>query len=185
MTISISDAVLLPIDFQRVFDSKTWPRRWNHEVDARGLKLIETFRRAGRPIIHVRHDSVEPGSTMAPGLVGNQYREGFGPRPGEGEVIKSVNSAFIGTDLDLRLRRLEAGNVIVFGFSTDMCVSTTIRMGANMGWRMTLVADACDCFDLPDENGGIINAEAIHAAHVASLAFDFCKVISSSEIVSS
>lgn len=184
MTIPITDAVLLPIDFQRVFDTPTWPRRWNHQVDAIGLSLIETFRRAGRPVIHVRHDSVEPGSAMAAGLPGNGYREGFGPRGGEAEVVKSVNSAFIGTDLDLRLRRLAAGNVIVFGFSTDMCVSTTIRMGANLGWRMTLVEDACDCFDLPAGNGEIIKAETIHAAHVATLAFDFCKVITAKDLVS-
>lgn len=183
MTISLADAVLLPIDFQKVFDLDGWPRRWNHAVDERGLKLIETFRRAGRPIIHVRHDSVEPGSRMARGMEGNEYREGFGPAAGEAEVAKSVNSAFIGTDLDLQLRRLDAKNVIVCGFSTDMCVSTTIRTGVNMGWRMLLVEDACDCFDLPDGKGGSISAEAIHAAHVASLAFDFCKVVGYQEIV--
>jgi nicotinamidase-related amidase len=38
--------------------------------------------------------------------------------------------------------------VVVFGISTDMCVSTKIRVGANLGWRMMLVEDACDCFDL-------------------------------------
>ena len=65
-------------------------------------------------------------------------------------VTKSVNSAFIGTDLDLQLKRLGAKHVVAFGISTDMCVSTTIRTGANMGWDMILVPDACDCFDLPD-----------------------------------
>ena len=35
-----------------------------------------------------------------------------------------------------------------------MCVSTTVRTGANMGWDMILVPDACDCFDLPDGQGG-------------------------------
>jgi hypothetical protein len=68
--------------------------------------------------------------------------------PGEPVVAKSVNAAFIGTDLDLRLRRLGAQQLVVFGISTDMCVSTKIRVGANLGWRMMLVEDACDCFDL-------------------------------------
>jgi nicotinamidase-related amidase len=64
-----------------------------------------------------------------------------------------------------------------------MCVSTTIRTGANMGWDMLLVADASDCFELPDGNGGTIPAETIHAAHVATLGFEFCKVLSTRELV--
>jgi nicotinamidase-related amidase len=100
--------------------------------------------------------------------------------PNRGEpvhvVAKSVNAAFIGTDLDLRLRRLGAQQVVVFGISTDMCVSTTIRVGANLGWRMVLVEDACDCFDLRDRTGGIIPTEDIHRAHVATLAYEFATV---------
>jgi nicotinamidase-related amidase len=91
-------------------------------------------------------------------------------------VAKSVNAAVIGTDLDLRLRRLGAQQVVVFGISTDMCVSTTIRVGANLGWRMMLVEDACDCFDLRDRTGGIIPTEDIHRAHVATLAYEFATV---------
>ena len=93
-----------------------------------------------RPIIHVRHDSIEPGSTLTPGTPGNAFRPGFGPMGDEPLITKSVNSAFIGTDLDLRLKRLGAKHVVAFGISTDQCVSTTIRTGANMGWDMILVA---------------------------------------------
>ncbi len=103
-------------------------------------------------------------------------RPGFTPLPGEQLVTKSVNSAFIGTDLDLRLRRLGAKTVVTCGISTDMCVSTTIRTGANMGWSMVLVEDACDCFDLPDGQGGTIPAKDLHRAHVATLGFEFCEV---------
>lgn len=183
MPLDLSDAVLLPVDLQRAFDGPPWPRRWNAEVDANGLALLAAFRAAGRPIIHVRHDSVEPGSTLRPATHGNRYRDGFGPRNSEDEISKSVNSAFIGTDLDLRLRRLGAGTVVVFGISTDMCVSTTVRTGANFGWRMILVADACDCFDLPDGNGGVIAAEAVQAAHIATLGFEFCKVVRTQDVV--
>ncbi len=141
------------------------------------------MRRAkGRPIIHVRHDSVQPGSTFAPGEPGNRFRPGFAPQDAEPLVTKSVNSAFIGTDLDLRLRRLGARHVVVFGMVTDMCVSTTIRTGANIGWDMILVPDACDCFALPDGRGGTIPAEQIHAAHVATLAYEFCRTMLVAEL---
>src|SRR4051794_4348962 len=183
MTIDLDHAVLLPIDLQQGFDVPPWPKRWNESMDANGLALLAEWRSAGRPIIHVRHDSVEPGSTLTPGTPGNDFRPGFGPHGDEPLITKSVNSAFIGTDLDLRLKRLGAKHVIAFGISTDQCVSTTIRTGANMGWDMILVPDACDCFDLPDGSGGTIPAEQMHAAHVATLLFEFCRAYSTEELV--
>jgi len=182
MTLDLDRAVLLPVDLQQAFDAPPWPRRWNTDVDANGLALLAAWREAGRPIIHVRHDSVEPGSSLAPEAPGNAFRPGFGPQAEEPLVTKSVNSAFIGTDLDLRLKRLGARHVVVFGISTDMCVSTTVRTGANMGWDMILVPDACDCFDLPDGNGGTISAEDIQAAHVATLAVEFCRTLPTAEL---
>ena len=178
MDLDLVHAVLLPIDMQRAFDEPGWPRRWNGQVDSNGLALLAAWREAARPIIHVRHDSVSPQSSLAPGRPGNAFRPGFEPVGGEPVVAKSVNSAFIGTDLDLRLKRLGARHVVVFGISTDMCVSTTVRTGANMGWDMILVPEACDCFDLPDARGGTISAEDIQAAHVATLAFEFCRLAS-------
>lgn len=183
MTIDFDRAVLLPIDMQQAFDGRPWPRRWNDAVDANGLALLDAWRKAGRQIIHVRHDSIVDGSSLHPSSEGNRFRPGFGPRGEEQLVAKSVNSAFIGTDLDLRLKRLGTRHVVAFGISTDMCVSTTIRTGANMGWDMILVPDASDCFDLPDGNGGTIAAESIQAAHVATLGFEFCRVVPTSELV--
>ena len=183
MDLDLDRAVLLLIDMQQGFDDPHWPRRWNRDVDANGLALLAAWRAAGRPIIHVRHDSLSPAGTLAPGRPGNAFRPGFGPHGDEPVVAKSVNSAFIGTDLDLRLKRLGARHVVVFGISTDMCVSTTVRTGANMGWDMVLVPEACDCFDLPDGRGGTIRAEEVHAAHVATLAFEFCRIASVAELV--
>ena len=158
MEIDLDRTVLLPIDVQIGFDADYWPPRWNKHADANGLALIAEWRAKGRPIIHVRHDSVQPGSTLRPATAGNAFRPGFEPLDGEQLVTKSVNSAFIGTDLSFRLKQLGARHVVTFGISTDMCVSTTVRTGANLGWDMILVPDACDCFDLPDGSGSIIAA---------------------------
>ena len=133
---------------------------------------------------------------VSPSLVRSQARSavepsmrsfapGFGPIGDEQLVTKGVNSAFIGTDLDLRLKRLGARHVVTFGISTDMCVSTTIRTGANMGWDMILADDASDCFELSDGKGGTISAEAVQAAHVATLGFEFCRVLSTSDLLAS
>lgn len=185
MTLDLGRAVLLPIDMQVGFDQPRWPARWNRDCEDNGRALLALWRDRGLPIIHVRHDSAEPGSPFAPGTPGNRLRPGFEPLAGEPLVTKSVNSAFIGTDLDLRLRRLGADTVVAFGISTDMCVSTTVRVGANLGWKMVLVPDACDCFDLPDGRGGTIPAKAVHDAHVATLAYEFCKAMTTAELLRS
>ena len=183
MTLDLSRAVLLPIDIQKGFDDPRWPKRWNSDFEANALAVLAHWRASGRPIIHVRHDSAEPGSSFAPGQPGNDLRPGFEPRAGELLLTKSVNSAFIGTDLDLRLRRMGVDTVVAFGMSTDMCVSTTIRTGANLGWKMVLIADASDCFDLPDGRGSTIPGRMVHDAHVATLAYEFCDVIETADLI--
>jgi nicotinamidase-related amidase len=180
---NFAQTILLPVDMQQAFDGPSWPRRWNGAVDRNGQAVLGAWRSRGLPIIHVRHDSVEPGSTLAPGQPGNAFRPGFEPRDGEPVVAKSVNSAFIGTDLDLRLKRLGIRHVVVFGITTDMCVSTTVRTGANLGYDMVLVEDACDCFDLPDGAGGTIPARTSHQVHVATLGFEFAKVVRTEDML--
>ncbi len=176
---------LIPIDMQRGFDmgDNRLPR-WNNRADTNGMALLDRWRRKGWPILHVRHDSIEPTSILRPGQPGNDFRDGFEPLANEPVISKSVNSAFIGTDLDLRLKRLGVTEVVCFGITTDQCVSTTIRTGSNMGWQCVLVEDACDCLELPGRDGKPIAAQDIHRAHVATLGYEFCTVRSTSELLS-
>ncbi len=169
--------VLIPIDVQRGFDHPRWGTRNNPAMETNGRTLLAAWRAAGLPIIHVRHDSTTPGSTLAPGQPGNAFRDGFEPAAGEPLVTKSVNSAFIGTDLELRLRRLDADSVVMFGITTDMCVSTTARMAANLGFRTVLVGDACACFDLTGPDGVRVSADDVHRAHLATIHTEFAEVV--------
>lgn len=181
--IDIRTTILLPIDMQQAFDGPAWPKKWNADCDANGLKLLDAWRHVGGTVIHVRHNSIEENSTLREGAPGHAFRPGFEPLPGEALVEKSVNAAFIGTDLDLRLKRLGVSTVIAFGITTDMCVSTTIRTGANLGWEMMLVEDACDCLDLPGPDGETIPAREVHKVHVATLGFEFCTVTSTADLI--
>jgi nicotinamidase-related amidase len=177
------DTVLLPIDVQRGFDSPVWGARNNPRMEANGLRLIEAWRRAGRPLIHVRHDSLDPASPLHPSSPGNGFKPDYGPVDGEWLVTKSVNSAFIGTDLELRLRRLDARHVAIFGLVTDQCVSTTARMAANLGYAGFVVADACAAFGVLGHDGVEIPAEALHRAHLATLHHEFLPVRDTDEVL--
>ncbi|MCZ8260552.1 MAG: cysteine hydrolase family protein [Beijerinckiaceae bacterium] len=175
--------VLLPIDFQEGFFSPRMPPLGGSAFEQQGLALIAAWRSKGWPILHIRHDSAEPGSCFRPEDPGNALRPGFSPAEGEPLLTKSVNSAFLNTDLDLRLKRIGADGVVAFGISTDMCVSTTVRTGNNLGWRMIVAADACAAFEQKDLDGTVLPAAEIHRFHLATLRNEFATVASTAEIL--
>ena len=171
---------LIPIDVQQAFDLSAGS---NPDMAANGLRLLAAWRAAGLPLLHVRHDSVQPGSPFRPGEPGNALRPGFAPQGDEPLVTKSVNAAFIGTDLDLRLRRLGVEHVVLFGMTTDMCVSTTARVAANLGYRTTVVGDATAAFDLVDADGRTISGRELQRAHLATLHAEFAEVVTTDAVV--
>jgi nicotinamidase-related amidase len=173
-------AALIPIDVQQAFDLAASS---NPMMEANGLRLLAAWRAAGLPLLHVRHDSVQPGSPFRAGQPGNALRAGFAPQGDEPLVTKSVNAAFIGTDLDLRLRRLGVTHVVLFGMTTDMCVSTTARVAANLGYHATVVGDATAAFDLVDIDGRTLTAREVERAHLATLNAEFAEVVTTDAVL--
>jgi isochorismate hydrolase len=101
-----SRTALLVIDVQRGFDeieAAGLPRN-NPDAVAQVARLLAAFRRAGAPVIHVRHASGEPDSRFRPERSGYAVRDEAREQAGEAVIVKEVNSAFIGTDLEQRLR---------------------------------------------------------------------------------
>ena len=118
---------------------------------------------------------------------------GWGPRDnpdaeqvavaGEPVVRKTVNSAFIGTDLDQRLRTLGVPGVVLAGLTTDHCVSTTARMAGNLGYPTWLVADACAAHDRVSPDGTRYPAHVVHDVALASLHDEFATVLQSTDLL--
>jgi len=57
-------------------------------------------------------------------------------------LIKTCSGIHVGTQIDRILRNLGINNVIVIGFYTDQCVSTSVRDLSDLGYRVTIVDDA-------------------------------------------
>lgn len=178
--------VLLLVDVQKAFDDLRMGANRNNAAAERNIaRLLEAWRRSRRPVVHVRHMSREPQSPLRPGLPGNEFRDEARPLSGEPVLEKSVNSAFIGTDLEQRLHAMGCERLVIAGLTTDHCVSTTVRMAANLGFRTVVVEDCTATYDRQTHDGRTLPAADVHAAALASLHGEFAQVTSSDELLRS
>ena len=90
---------------------------------------------------------------------------------------KNVNSAFIGTDLEDLLRKQGIEQLVVVGLTTNHCVSTSVRMAANLGFEVILISDATATFDRVGLNGEVFPATLVHETSLASLHEEFAIVL--------
>lgn len=173
---------LLLIDIQQGFDSPFWGTRNNPELERNVEKLLEYARHKQWAIIHVQHSSLSTTSPLNPNQAGFHFKKEAEPMEGEKIFQKHVNSAFIGTNLDEYLKQQHLSELVIAGLTTDHCVSTTVRMAANLGYNVTLVEDAVATFNRVGMDGKTYSAEDIHAIHIASLHDEFCQVCQSRDL---
>ena len=179
----MSKVALVLIDFQKGFDDPVWGVRNNPDAEQKMALLLSEWRDKGFPVIHVQHCSVEENSPLRPGFAGNEFKDEAKPLPGEKVFTKAVNSAFIGTELEIYLRENSIESLVIAGLTTDHCVSTTTRMAGNFGFDVTLVSDATATFDRKGQDDIHYSADQIHNIHLASLNGEFCTVLTSKEVL--
>jgi nicotinamidase-related amidase len=171
--------VLVLVDYQKAFDNRdVWGPRNNPDAEANAAAVLDAFRSKNLPVIHIRHDSKSPGSSLGPGQPGNAFKDFASPREGEPILSKCVNAAFIGTDLEERLRGLEADPVVIMGITTHHCVSTTTRIAKNLGFKPVLVGDACHTFARKE-----FDADTVHRVELAILDGEFAEVVTARELI--
>jgi nicotinamidase-related amidase len=80
------------VDLPRAVDHPSWGPRNNPDAEANAALLLREWRNAGRPIYHVRHDSMEAKSTFRPGQPGNEFKQEVAPLPNETVIVKRTAS---------------------------------------------------------------------------------------------
>ncbi len=144
--------------------------------------LLSAFRWRDRHVIHVQHVAARAGATFfLPGTVGAEIHESVRPGPDEPIFRKHFPNSFRETPLLEHLRCAEVSRLVIAGMMTHMCIDTTTRAAADLGFACYLAQEACATRAL-SFNGLRVPAESVQAAYLAALNGLFAKVLPTNEL---
>jgi len=177
------DTALVVIDIQNdYFPGGAMELEGAEAAGGRAGEALAHFRTKKLPIIHVRHLSVRPGATFfLPGTRGAQIHSSVSPLEGETVVEKNFPNSFRNTQLKDILEKHNIKNLVVAGMMTHMCVDASVRQAADLGYKVTLLADAC-ATRAQSFGGETIPARQVHAAFLAALNGFYAKVVNTHEL---
>jgi nicotinamidase-related amidase len=179
----LSESVLVFIDAQReYYDGNLRLSGMDASLEA-ARKLLLKARVAETPVIHVvQHNS--PGSRLFdPSGPYAEIVPQLAATDGETIIVKSLPSSFARTNLFEAIKATGKNKLIIAGYMTHMCVSTTVRAAIEYGFDSTVVASATATRDLPNPLGGILKAAQIQNSALTELADRFAIVVPDVEFI--
>jgi nicotinamidase-related amidase len=145
-------------------------------------RLLAAFRKKALPVIHIQHLAARPGATFfLPDTRGAELHESVRPASDEPVFQKHFPNSFRETPLLEHLRNAGISRLVIAGMMTHMCIDTTTRAAADLGFACSLAHDACATRDL-SFNGVAVPAASVQAAYLAALNGLFAKVLPASEL---
>ncbi|KAL2105478.1 hypothetical protein VUR80DRAFT_8311 [Thermomyces stellatus] len=176
-TASTSDSVLAIIDAQNEY-AKGKLAVSNVDASRRVIaSLLEKYRAAGAPVVHVVHDTPQGAPVFTPGTeLAEEFAE-LKPRDGEAVVHKQFPGSFTETDLQKCLEENGRKKIVLVGYMAHVCISTTARQGHERGWDVVVVEDGVGDRDIPG-----VKAEELTRVALAEIADAFGSVVQSKDI---
>ncbi|MBB5046881.1 nicotinamidase-related amidase [Rhodopseudomonas rhenobacensis] len=171
----LADATLVLIDIQNEYLEGPIAVDGAQAAVAAAAHLLKAARAAGTPIFHVAHQG-KVGSLFDRIAPRGQLIDAVAPLAAETVVEKTLPNSFASTDLHALLSATGRKQLLLAGFMTHMCVSSTARAALDLGYRVTLVADACATRDLPDGQGGVVPAATLHKVALVELSDRFAVI---------
>jgi nicotinamidase-related amidase len=185
MQLSKEKAALLVVDMQHFFLDPASPT-----FTCGGLailptlkRLIDAFRKAGRPVIYTRHvhhpNRLDAGimewwweGMCLEGSPESEVQSDIAPMSNEKVILKHRYSAFYNTDLETVLRCLKIEDLVISGIMTNLCCESTARDAYYRDYNVFFLADGT----------GSINEE-MHVASLLNLSFGFAFVTTADAVI--
>jgi nicotinamidase-related amidase len=175
----IMKQALILVDIQN--DYFSGGKRVLSNVDAataNAFSVLELARKNGDLVIHVQHVTLaENAPFFAPNTQGVELYAQTKNLPNERVIVKNHLNPFRGTDLAVVLRDNNIDHVVVVGHMSHMCIDAVTRHAVDLGYKTTVIHDACATHDL-EFNGVRVPASQVHAAFMASLQFGYAELAS-------
>ncbi|MDD2987948.1 MAG: cysteine hydrolase family protein [Zoogloea sp.] len=172
----LSESALILVDAQNTYRTGVMQLSGVEPALDACASLLARARALKVPVIHIQHDA-GPGSPYDIRAEIGAIADKVAPIEGEPVVVKNYPNSFVNTDLDARLKALGVKNVVVAGFMTHMCINSTGRGAFNLGYAVTVPANATATRPLAAPDGSTVAAEALQAAALAALGDLFAVVV--------
>jgi nicotinamidase-related amidase len=168
----VADACLILIDLQNEYLAGPIAVTGAEPAIDHAAGLLAAARAAGAPVFHIAHKG-RAGGLFDRDAERGQIVAALAPLIGEAVIEKGLPNAFAGTELHAQIAATGRKKLILAGFMTHMCVSSTARAALDLGYQTTVAAEACATRDLPDGSGGALDARLIHTIALAELSDRF------------
>lgn len=180
---TLEKSALVVIDVQQEYGPQGALGLEGLEPALHNIALLESlFRSRERPVVHVAH--VGPTGSLFDPAAGGRFFELTEPVCNEPTVLKTLPNSFAGTDLLEVVTTNDVEDLVLVGFMTHMCVSSTARAALALGYPTTVVSDASATRDLPAATGdGVVPAAVLHSAALAALADRFSVVTTTQRLL--
>lgn len=178
-----TDTALIVLDVQKAIDDPRWDSKNNPGYIDAIARLLAAFRSAGLPVIHVRHEEANPASTFYADGPGQPFKDEAAPLDGETVITKTVNCAFIGTDLEGHLRNRGITKLIFAGVVIHNSMDVSIRVAHCLGFDVYLPLDATTAIDVIDTNVKRFDAQTVFDLYAAVLASEYCQLTNSTDVI--
>jgi nicotinamidase-related amidase len=173
----LSESALILVDCQNTYREGMMQLVGVEAALEQCATLLSRARKLGTPIFHIQHDAGVDTPYDIKSHIG-QIADKVRPLDGEPVIIKNYPNSFLNTDLHGRLKAVDAKNLVIVGFMTHMCISSTARAAFDLGYaNNTVVAGATASRSLPLGEGADQPAEQIQASNLAAIADLFAVVV--------
>ena len=172
----LSDSALVIVDAQNTYREGIMQLTGVEPALEQCATLLARARALKIPVLHIQHDA-GPGTPYDVSAEIGAIADKVAPADGEPVVVKNYPNAFVGTDLDARLKDTGVKNLVVVGFMTHMCINSTARGAFNLGYAVAVPAAATATRPLPAPDGSVVSAASLQSAALAALGDLFAVVV--------
>lgn len=176
----MSQTALIIVDLQNdYFASGKWPLVGIEQAAENAASVLAHFRAQSLPVVHIRHEfPSEEAPFFVPGSEGAHIHASVAPQESAGEavILKNSVNAFLNTGLHEHLQAQGIEQLVVVGAMSHMCIDAATRAASDLGYKVTVLQDACATHDQAF-NGVTVPAAQVHAAFMAGLGFAYAEVV--------